>query len=360
MAHELVELGHDASLAGGSAGIAVFYAYLDRQDPGRGYEMLTGCYLARALAGATRPVVSPSLYRGATGVAWAAAHLQKPAGLTAVVGQTLADLLNGSVRPGDYGLTDGLVGYGVYARERFGDPGAALMLEQAVDRLAESALRHTGGLTWRTAPDRLPRHLRTLAPDGCCDLGLARGLPGVIALLAVAVQLGINASKARSLLDGAVGWLLAQRLQGPSTSCFPAWAWPAKARTAARSGWCHGDPGVAAALLLAARAVGEPQWEREAVAVARLAAGRPPAQTGVADASFCHGAAGLAHIFNRLYQATGDKELGVAARFWIEQTLALPRPAENGLLRGTAGVVLTLLAAATDMEPAWDRAFLLS
>jgi hypothetical protein len=31
-----------------------------------------------------------------------------------------------------------------------------------------------------------------------------------------------------------------------------------------------------------------------------------------------------------------------------------------GLLNGAAGVVLTLLAAAADAEPAWDRMFLLS
>ena len=125
MASDLVELGHDPSVAGGSAGVAVFYAYLNRIDPGRGFEMLTGCYLARALAGATRPTVSASLYRGATGVAWAAAHLQKKAPLTATVEQALAEQLSGAVPPPDHGLTDGLVGYGVYARERLGEPGAA-------------------------------------------------------------------------------------------------------------------------------------------------------------------------------------------------------------------------------------------
>jgi hypothetical protein len=221
MGNELLELGHDASLAGGSAGIAVLYAYLDRISRGRDFDMLAGCYLARAQAGAARPPLSPSLYRGAIGVAWAAAHLQKPGPLTGAVEQTLAGFLNGSVPPGDYGLTDGLVGFGVYARERLGEPEAAAMLEQVVDRLAESALRRPDGLTWRTAPDRLPRPLRSLAPDGCCDLGLARGLPGVVALLAAAVQAGVNAGKARSLLTGAVEWLLALRLQGSSTSCFP-------------------------------------------------------------------------------------------------------------------------------------------
>lgn len=360
IAANLVELGRDVSLAGGSAGVALLYAYLDGIRRGRDYSMLAGAYLARALRQEDAPAVCPSLYRGATGVAWAAAHLQKEAALTGAVDRALASLLEHSPPKGDYSLADGLVGYGVYALERFGQPKAPVILERVVDRLDELAVRSEGGVTWLTGPGRLPPHLRARAPAGCYDLGLARGLPGAVALLAAAVRLDVNAGKARPLLDGAVRWLLAQQLEGSRTVCFPAWAAPSEVRRPARSGWCHGDPGVAAALLVAARAVQEPQWEREAVAIARRAAGRPPAETGVTDAAFCHGAAGLAHLFNRLHQATGDRELGLSARFWIEQTLALPRPAGNGLLRGAAGVGLVLLAAATDLEPAWDRCFLLS
>jgi hypothetical protein len=102
------------------------------------------------------------------------------------------------------------------------------------------------------------------------------------------------------------------------------------------------------------------------------------AESGVLDAGICHGAAGVAHIFNRLYQATGDEELGDAARRWYRQLLTMRRPgegiagfparnhvdgrdvwiADDSVLMGASGVGLVRLAAVTELEPAWDRALL--
>ena len=86
------------------------------------------------------------------------------------------------------------------------------------------------------------------------------------------------------------------------------------------------------------------------------------------------GAAGLGHLFNRMFQATGEKCLAQAARFWFERTLRMRRPgrgvggyeawqldddgqvtwiADPGLLTGAAGIALALLATATPVEPAW-------
>ena len=98
------------------------------------------------------------------------------------------------------------------------------------------------------------------------------------------------------------------------------------------------------------------------------------------DASFCHGAAGLAHVFNRFYQTTGDPELGLAAREWVKRTLGFRVLGQGiagyqslhsedptrepqwvsmpGLLSGVSGIGLMLLAAATDISPEWDRPFL--
>ena len=134
---------------------------------------------------------------------------------------------------------------------------------------------------------------------------------------------------------------------------------------------------MAAALLLAARDVGEPAWAAEATALAMGAANRPPDQTGVVDAGLCHGSAGLAHLFNRMYQMTAEPILADAARFWVGRTLelcsaALARDATRtddaarvawngpGLLEGAAGIVLALEAACTTAEPIWDQMLLVS
>jgi hypothetical protein len=232
-------------------------------------------------------------------------------------------------------------------------------------------------LTWWTNPTWLPSPTREQFPHGYYNLGQAHGVPGVIALLGQACAAGVAVAQARPLLEGAVRWLLAQ--QGPGG--FAAWLGPEAADKPTRLAWCYGDPGVAAALLGAARCIGEPAWEREAVAIARRAARHPPEESGVVDVGLCHGAAGLGHLFNRMYQATGDSGLAQAARFWFERTLAMRRPgrgiggyeawapgadgdltwvAEVGVLTGAAGIALALLAATTPMEPAWDRMLLVA
>jgi hypothetical protein len=100
----------------------------------------------------------------------------------------------------------------------------------------------------------------------------------------------------------------------------------------------------------------------------------------IPDAGFCHGSAGIAHLFNRLYQATHEPPFCQAAQFWFEQTLQFRNPGagvagfshwrsdgkgsygwvdDPGLLTGAAGIGLTLLAATTAIEPEWDRMMLI-
>jgi hypothetical protein len=210
-------------------------------------------------------------------------------------------------------------------------------------------------------------------PRGYYNAGLAHGIPGVIGLLGRVCDAGVARDKARSLLDGAVRWLLDQ--DGPES--FPYWVAPGAAGDTARLAWCYGDPGVAAALLGAARHVDEPAWESAALAIARRAAELPYEESGVKDAGLCHGSAGLAHLFNRMFHATGEPWLAEAARFWFEQTLAMRRPghgiggyeawepggartADRGLLTGATGIALALVAATTDIEPLWDHMLLVS
>jgi len=111
-------------------------------------------------------------------------------------------------------------------------------------------------------------------------------------------------------------------------------------------------------------------WIDHGLSAAREVARREP--TMELDAGFCHGTLGRAHMFNRLAQATGDDELAEAARRWYRVTLerrvegtglgGFVVPERNAdpasVLTGSIGIALGLLAAASPIEPGWDRAFL--
>jgi hypothetical protein len=371
------------------AGWTLLLAYLDRAAPGYGHGERATELLDSAIEGMGSSYAPWSLYSGFPGLAWVVEHLkgwlidgededgEDPGEEIAV---SLRDHLGMSPWRGDHDLISGLAGLGVYALERLPRPWGKECLESVVARLAEKAERRPEGTTWRTVPEALIPQVAEIFPQGNWDLGVAHGVPGVIAVLAQACAEGLE-DCARPLLDGAVAWTLAQRLPPGERSIFPHVVAPDRLPGPSRLAWCYGDLGVAVTLLLAARTVGEPDWEREALAAARACARRPPETSGVVDAGFCHGAAGNAHLFNRIFQATGDPLFADAARHWLERTLEMKRPGEGtagwvswdpgdvtrggwqadpSFLGGAAGIGLALLAAASPVEPDWDRLLLVS
>jgi lantibiotic modifying enzyme len=221
----------------------------------------------------------------------------------------------------------------------------------------------------------LPEWQRKVAPDGYTNLGLAHGVPGVVAILARYITAGVDVARARVLLDAAMAFL--RSVSGPRAgSRFAAWL-PSSPSSTARVAWCYGDLGVAVAMMSAATATGREEWRRDAIELALGMAARPFATSQVIDTGLCHGAAGAAHLFNRLAQATGEAELARAADTWFAQTLAMrndqpiagfPRgvltdnepgwEAGADLLTGATGIALALHAAISPIEPAWDQLLL--
>ena len=376
-----------SGLAGGDAGLALFFSYLDQARPGEGHDETALGFLERSIESTGELQAPPGLYGGFSGVAWTLEHLAgrlyededgEDAGEE--VALVLSDFLDRSPWGLDYDLISGLVGFGVYALERTPRRAGPECLDKVVARLSETAESRPEGIAWRTSPDLVRPQDRDSYPEGNFNLGVAHGVPGVIGFLGRACAAGAGGA-ARSLLDGAVAWLLTQKLPPDAGSLFPYSTAPGHEPTPARLAWCYGDLGIAAALLLAAREVGRGDWEREALEIARACARRAPETAGAVDAGICHGSAGIAHLFNRLHQTTGDPALRDAALFWIERTLEHRTPGEGvggyrmyvpdlegelewrgdpGFLTGAAGAALALLAAAAPVEPEWDRVLLSS
>jgi len=371
------------SLAGGDAGQSFFFAYLDRARPGEGYDDTAMELLERATESTGEVQAPPGLYSGFSGVAWTLEHLrgrlfeddgEEDPGEE--VAAALREHLALTPWRGHYDLISGLVGFGVYALERLPRPGGRECLEQVVARLGELAERRPEGATWLTSVDLMIDRDIEMFPQGNYNLGVAHGVPGVIPLLASACAAGVAV---RELLDGAVAWTLAQKLPEGAGSVFPYSVADGQEPKPTRLAWCYGDLGIATSLLAAARTVGEEGWEREALAIARRAAARREENSGVLDAGVCHGAAGAAHLFNRIHQATGDAACREAALYWLDRTLAFRQPGQGlggylvwvageegelgwrtdpGFLTGSAGIGLALLAATSAVEPEWDRVLL--
>jgi len=388
------------SLAGGDSGFGLFYAYLalgseDEAEADAWADEALG-YLDRAADALSAAVTPPELYSGFTGVAWCLEHLdgllfENEGDGQAGIDEVLLEFLDSRPAALEFDVIQGLSGYGLYALERGDRPSAVACLEKVIQRLGETATRDEDGVRWFSPPERLPDHQRAEYPEGYFNAGTAHGLPGVLPVLAGAAAVGVAEAEARELLEGGVHWLLTHRLDSPEDTpgCHLPYSWTPdgdcnRMRTV-RLAWCYGDPGAAAALYASARQVGRDDWAEEAVRIAVDSAERPYDESGIQDAGLCHGSAGLAHLYLRLYRATGEERLAEAARHWFHWTfefrdrilqegeekgiggfpawsvdyaqsdLELQWRKDPGFLTGAAGVGLALLAATTAVDPGWDR-----
>jgi lantibiotic modifying enzyme len=367
-------------LADGSAGLAFLFAQLEQCYPHNGHRARAEQLILRAAAGIEEQPLMPCLYSGFSGIAWSIEQLGAM-GIPSIedleeVDEALLGLVSRQPWKAAYDLVIGLVGIGVYALERLPRPVAARSLEEIVARLGELSIRNGPGISWWTPPDHLPEHQRILYRDGYFNLGAAHGVPAVVALLALIARAGVAEQRARELAEGGARWLLANVLPDSPGARFPSFIAPGIPARSTRSAWCYGDPGVVLCLLVAARALSDHGLERAVLELARETAQRPAKQAGVLDAGVCHGAAGLGHIYNRIYQATREPLFKEAATLWFTQALELRRTGEGvagycawtqlpgteeagwvpdgSLLTGAAGIALALLAACHPSPPAWD------
>jgi lantibiotic biosynthesis protein len=351
----------EVDLAHGAAGVAVFFDYL--ANSGLGSSSYGDEALERAFQGvADRPML-PGLHEGFTGIAWAAQHLLGDCDdVVGDIDPAVLELTSRAPWRGRYDLVSGLIGLGVYALERRPHGASEAILDNVVARLDELAEPAGAGRSLRTPSEAVHFELRSVAGNGCYTAGVAHGVAAAIGLLG-----SVPGDRASRLRQALAAWLASVADPQPDGSTYP----PFVANGGPRSGlgrrgmvWCSGDLGIAAALLRAGRAAGDPALEELALAAARHAASRSvPGE--VSEPTLCHGTAGLLHLFNRFYQATGQTVFRDAAVHWLEDTLALCERDggsqlselardHRGLLTGAAGIGLALLAAIADREPRWD------
>lgn len=344
-------------------------------------------FLDAAIAALAAEPRNTGLCSGSSGIAWAALHLDHLAGtsfldedsfceIDAQLSSAVADAADS--RAAD--LIEGVVGIGVFALERLPSARAEQLLGAIIRKLDALAQTTPQGMTFFRDPASAGALERRRFPEGFAYTGVAHGVAGVMALCSAAAAAGIEAERSTRLVSEAYRWLQGCRLPDDHAATYSVHWSPTEPLQSNMNSWCHGDPGMSVALLAAARHIGAWDIESDTLQVARKAAIRRLELER--SQCLCHGTAGMGHMYNRLYQATGEELFRRAAEYWFSELLAQlgKRPVNllppesgidslqaerqgfdpRGLLWGMAGVGLALIAATTDIEPAWDRVLLLS
>jgi hypothetical protein len=375
-----------ADLAGGRAGLALFFAYRHLHTGDADDRTTAMRLLDEAIQGMAGTAFSPRFFRGWPGVAWVADHL---AGLPGwlVEDRPVTEILRvveHLTRPerwaGHLDLVSDLTGLGICTLARLPRPAAYRELRAVVGRLADHADTLGDGEHWLAPGPGLAPDAAGGDADSRNEPGLVHGIPGVIALLAEAHAAGVD--QALPLLDRIVSWTLGGMPPSGTSALFPHWSDQANGNgQTPRSHWTNSASGLAAALMIAGVRVGRPVWRSLAVDLAVRAANTPLDRCLIADHSLCRGAAGMAHLYNRMHQATGDEGLREGARMWFRRLLDMrhegsgvggflaymprrgcgdPWIPDAGLMTGAAGTALAMLSAVGPVVPGWDQMMLLS
>ncbi|WP_078901349.1 lanthionine synthetase LanC family protein [Actinacidiphila yeochonensis] len=194
-------------------------------------------------------------------------------------------------------------------------------------------------------------HLRTVTPipaSGAATTGLAHGIAGPLAFLAVAAIHGHTVHGQSEAITIAASWLLnwrngegswAPHISG--TALRRPNAKPS-AKRARHGSWCYGNAGIGNALIHAGAAVEEPRFARSGYDALGAIARKPVGQWQTAGSGICHGTAGV------LLVAQTHDHAGLAHQAHRATTALLVNPdralpdAGPGLLTGRAGTALTL------------------
>jgi lantibiotic modifying enzyme len=238
------------------------------------------------------------------------------------------------MRAGNWDYLHGACGCAAYLLSAAGRANVRESLVSVIDGLALQAIRDNGRIRWRNA---------SMEPFAKDFEGVAHGVAGIAGMLTAYVRAGVDADRTAALLRETITSLDERRPR--------------------RHAWCYGDPGIAMVQWEASRVVHEPAWAAAALSAATAAARhRSRADAGIEDGSVCHGSAGLALMFGRFHQFTGQAIFADAARWWLTDALTAPVQPDDAdsVLLGVAGIGLVLIACSSSQAPSWDRLLLMS
>ncbi|TDC79198.1 lanthionine synthetase C family protein [Actinomadura sp. 7K507] len=352
------------NLAEGAAGIALLH--LETGDREAAYAALH-----EAVSAGVSVAAGASLYYGAPALAFVLAAFDRPgltrakfatAAGTATVTRRRLDAAHRRIdqrqRPAyaEFDLIRGLTGLGV-----------ALRRIDAVDLLAE-VLTYLVRLT--EPIDGLPGWWCPTGPnrdipgpaEGHSNHGMAHGITGPLALMALTMSDGIHVDGQPAAVTRICQWLDHWERQ---TEGGHAW-WPEIITLdelhrddtvqpgPLRPSWCYGTPGIARAQQLAARALGDIRRQRKAATAFAACVSDPEQLARLTCRGLCHGTGGLLATGRRI-AADALTPTPVPPLLNLHWQAAATPDEPPGFLDGTAGAELVTTGIATS----WDACLLL-
>ncbi|MCP4214644.1 MAG: lanthionine synthetase C family protein [bacterium] len=369
-------------LMGGKVGVALFFFYYAQMTMEEKYVDYAHELLSDTFEEINNEFTLHTFAGGLAGIGWTVEHVVQNDLLDADTDEILAPLdpflhkaMLYDINTKNYDFLHGAIGNGTYFLSRLRKKEAQSNLAELVDLLGKISDKDANGLiSWESVLDR------DKGSKGA-NLSLSHGMASIIVFLAKTLEKGIAKEKSAELLEGAVRYMMAHRLEeGKFLSCYPSWVSDEYPPDGSRLAWCYGDLGIGVALWQAGQSADNNEWRDEALKTMLHSTKRTDIkENSLVDPGLCHGAAGLAHIYNRMYHYSGNDAFKEPTRYWMDVTMKMASyedgyagfkawhtekyggwVAEVGFLEGIAGIGLAFISVLSEIEPKWDRCLFLS
>lgn len=269
-------------------------------------------------------------------------------------------------------LFDGLNGYADYLIERGDYYNNYKDLNDLVKNYRRISINDESGTRWVDNRNhyKIIKEQNVALPEILLgeevNLGLAHGMMGTIVILSKIFELNIKKTEVKKMLLSSIKWLLKQKING-GDHLFPFVPQNPKI------GWCYGDLGVAYSITFAGKKMGNEKLVNTGIDLGLKSSKFTRTNAMIDSPYFCHGAAGIAHIYNRFYHLTGENQFLNQSLYWYDVLIEMYNPKNKiggyfnnisnfsyGLQFGISGIGLVLMAGISNNEPKWDKCLLLS
>jgi len=375
------DLDEQYGLLVGKCGIALFLAYYAKYSKSEKYLERSQSLLEQSFEDVNNGSLYPSYSAGLGGLGWTLEHLVKnnfieldTDDVLEPMDSYLSDWQNENLKNKDFDYLHNGLGASMYFLAR-GKSGEAYLKD--VPKLLRANADIDSDFTEVKWQSEIGVDTKKLG----YNFGLSHGIPSIIGLLTKFAKSDIDRDLSIKLLRGAVNYIVKNGLGSTELSEFPYSIVEGEKPNSSRLAWCYGDLGVAIALYQASKVLEDDSLKDYSIGVFRKSCQRRDLkENGVVDAGLCHGAAGNAHMYNRMYLETGEEVFKEAAEYWFDQTLEFAHFEDGyagfkqfrfeneevrwensyGFLEGISGIGLALISFVSDVEPVWDESLLMS
>ena len=375
------EPSNHIGLYGGNTGISLFLALCYKHTGDERYFKKLNFIIDKIINSFTLGWnIQPPLSSGLAGWGWFVKYLEQEELIDIntneflhEIDDLLIDHLNRFISNGKYDQIHEAISIAIYYLKR----GINKPVIQMIEALDKTKVTDNNEIKWMRHDSYRNVHVY--------DFGLAHGIAGYLYFLSKCYQKNILSEVCLRLIQGIIK-LYRNNIQQQEhvgsyfTNSILVEDYHNKniQENFCRLAWCYGDLGILHTLLETGKIIGDHLLVNDCIdMLQRTATRRTFKETLVEDAGLCHGASGVAHIYNKLYQQTKNECFKEAAIHWYKVTLDFSKEevgicgyllkyglkgwkADAGLLTGTVGIGLSFLSTKNPKLLNWDECLLLS